>query len=425
MSDGSPHPEGRLIRVERARRGWSQDRLVRELRRTALRLGEDDVGATVSMVSRWENGKTSPGHRYQRLLERTFADTLGLADDSWEDDMQRRAFLTNAAVAGLALLGVAPGDEPWQRLGAALRRPQRADSRTVDDLEAVTVSFQQLYQRVAPYAVLAPARSHLATLTQLLEAGGQQERTRRRLASLAGETAILVGWLTSDDGDHAAAQGYYQAALAAAREAGDRALGAYAVGSASTLPAFRASPDHTLYLLAEGRHGFRAAHATASTRAWLGTLEAEAHATAGREAEARRALDRAAEALGEAVGDEPRPRLPFFDHVRLAGERGVIAVRLGAADEGRRALDEALRDLRPKGLKIESRLLTGLARAHAGQGDVERACHVARDSLAVATASETAPSLRDLHRLRAELRAWDGCAPVQELDAALRAQAPG
>ena len=25
------------------------------------------------MGSRWENGKTSPGHRYQRLLERTFA----------------------------------------------------------------------------------------------------------------------------------------------------------------------------------------------------------------------------------------------------------------------------------------------------------------------------------------------------------------
>ena len=54
------------------------------------------------MVSRWENGKTSPGDRYQRLLHRTFADSLESADDSWEHDMQRRAFLTNAAVAGLA-----------------------------------------------------------------------------------------------------------------------------------------------------------------------------------------------------------------------------------------------------------------------------------------------------------------------------------
>src|SRR5262245_43434524 len=118
MTDGIPQLEGRLIRVERARRCWSQDRLVRELGQTARRLGEDEIGATASMVSRWENGKSSPGERYQRLLHRTFADSLGHADDSWEDDMQRRAFLTNAAVAGLALLRVAPGDEPWQRLGA-------------------------------------------------------------------------------------------------------------------------------------------------------------------------------------------------------------------------------------------------------------------------------------------------------------------
>jgi tetratricopeptide (TPR) repeat protein len=354
-------------------------------------------------------------------VERTFADNLRTADDSWEDDMQRRAFLTNAAVAGLALLGVAPGEEPWQRLGAALRRPQRTDSRTVDDLEAVTVSFQELYPRVSPYAVLAPARSHLATLTQLLEGGGQPERTRRRLASLAGETAILMGWLASDDGEHGTAQAYYRAALDAAREAGDRALGAYAVGSASTLPVFRASPDHTLYLLAEGRHGFGAADATPSTRAWLASLEAEAHAEAGREADARQALDRAAEALDRAVAeaaDEVRPRVPFFDPVRLAGERGVVSVRLGAADEGRRALDEALRGLRP-GLKIESRLLTSLARAHARQGDVDRACHVATESLAIARASETAPSLRDLRSLRDELAPWAGSAAVRELDSAL------
>ena len=418
MAGGIPHLEGRLIRVERARRGWSQDRLVRELGQTARRLAEDDIGATASMVSRWENGKSSPGGRYQRLLQRTFADNLGLADDSWEDDMQRRAFLTNAAVAGLALLGVAPGDEPWQRLGAALRRPQRTDSRTVDDLEAVTTSFQELYQRVSPYAVLAPARSHLATLTQLLEAGGQPEPTRRRLASLAGDTAILVGWLTADDGDHATAQGYYQAALDAAGEAGDPALGAYAVGSASTLPAFRASPDHTLYLLAEGRSGFRATDATPSTRAWHASLEADAHAKAGRDAAARRALDRAAEALDGAVGEEPRPRVPFFDAVRLAGERGVVSIRLGAADEGRRALDEALRRLGP-GLKIQSRLLTNLARAHARQGDLDRACDVALESLAIARASETSPSLRDVQALRDELAPWDGCAPVRELDAAL------
>ncbi|HSI93371.1 MAG TPA: hypothetical protein VK925_07705 [Jiangellaceae bacterium] len=371
------------------------------------------------MISRWENGKRKPDERYRRLLERTFADSVDLANDTWEHDMQRRAFLTNAAVAGLALLGVPPNDEPWQRLSSALRRPSRTDSGTVDDLQAVTVSFQELYQRVSPYAVLAPARSHLTTLTRLLEGGGQPERVRRRLASLAGETAILMGWLTSDDGEHATALSYYQTAMDAAQEADDAALGAYAIGSASTLPAFRSSPDHTLYLLAEGTHGFRSSQATVSTRAWLGSLEAEAHAKAGHEADAFRSLDRAADALNRAVEDEPRPRVSFFDDARLAGERGVIAVRLGAAEEGREVLHDAIRQLRP-GLKIESRLLTSLARAHLQQGDIEQACQIGRESVAVATASETEPSLKDLLALRDEMRPWSDSAAVRDFDAALQ-----
>jgi tetratricopeptide (TPR) repeat protein len=257
-------------------------------------------------------------------------------------------------------------------------------------------------------------------LTQLLEGGGQPERIRRRLASLAGETAILMGWLTSDDGEHATALSYYQTAMDAAQEANDSALGAYALGSASTLPAFRSSPDHTLYLLAEGTHGFRSSQATAGTRAWLGSLEAEAHAKAGHEAEAFRALDRATDALNRAVDDEPRPRVSFFDDARLAGERGIIAVRLGAADEGRQALHDAIQGLRP-GLKIESRLLTSLARAHLKQGDIEQACHVGRESVAVAIASETEPSLKDLLALRDEMRPWNDSAAVRDFDAALHA----
>ena len=416
--DSSPYPEGALIRLERARRGWSQDRLLRELRAAARRLGQDDIGATVPMISRWERGKVRPAERYQRLLAHAFADSVQLADDTWEHEMQRRAFLTNAAVAGLALLGAAPGEDPWQRLSTALRRPSRTDVGTVDDLEAVTVSFQQLYQRVSPYAVIAPARSHLTTLTRLLEGGGQPERIRRRVVSLAGETAILMGWLMSDDGHHTTAQSYYQTAIDAAQQAGDPALGAYAIGSASTLPAFRASPHHTLYMLSEGVHGFRVSQATPSTMAWLRSLEAEAHAAAGQEVDAFRALDRAATALDQAVAQEPRPRVQFFDETRLAGERGVISVRLGAVDEGRQALDEAIHRLHP-GLKIQSRLLTSLARAHLRQGDIDQACQLARDSLAVARASETESSLNDVIALRDELRPWEQSVAVQDLDAAL------
>jgi hypothetical protein len=230
-----------------------------------------------------------------------------------------------------------------------------------------------------------------------------------------------MGWLSSDDGDHATAQALYQTAVDAAQEAQDTALGAYAIGSASTLPAFRTSPDHTLYLLGEGAHGFRTADATPTTRAWLRSLQAEAHAAAGHEADAFRSLDDAATVLaGHDPDDEPRPRVSFFDLTRLAGERGVIAVRLGAADEGRRSLDDALSSL-DAGLKIKSRLMTSLARAHLDRGDIEQACDIARDSLAVALATETDASLRDLLSLRDEMRPWDHTEAVRSFEAVLQA----
>jgi len=126
--------------------------------------------------------------------------------------------------------------------------------------------------------------------------------------------------LTSHEGEHAAALSHYQTAMDAAQEANAPALGAYAIGSASTLPAFRASPEHTLYLLTEGTLGFRASEASAGPRAGIGSLEAVAHAKAGDEAEAFRSVDRAASALALAVEDDVRPRVPFFDEARLAGE---------------------------------------------------------------------------------------------------------
>ena len=83
-------------------------------------------------------------------------------------------------------------------------------------------------------------------------------------------------------------------------------------------------------------------------------------------------------------------------------------------------LDDALSSL-GAGLKIKSRLLTSLARAHLDQGDIEQACDIARDSLAVALATETDASLRDLLALRDEMRPWDATTSVREFEAALLA----
>jgi hypothetical protein len=93
-------------------------------------------------------------------------------------------------------------------------------------------------------------------------------------------------------------------------------------------------------------------------------------------------------------------------------------MRLGATEEGRQALAAAIRRMRP-GVKIQARLLTDLARAHLERGDVEQACQLGHESLAIALASETEMSIDQLRQLRAEMRPWEGSAAVREFDGAL------
>jgi tetratricopeptide (TPR) repeat protein len=162
----------------------------------------------------------------------------------------------------------------------------------------------------------------------------------------------------------------------AAREADDGALGAYLVGSLSTLPTFRGDPNTALQFLQHGTRRFSINQATPTTRAWLHALEAEAHSTIDDDYAALRALEQAEGALDRAADEEERPRVRFFDRARLAGERGIHYVHLGRSEAAEGALREALASVDPSS-KIRSRILTNLAFAHVQQGDIEEAARLA------------------------------------------------
>jgi len=117
-----------------------------------------------------------------------------------------------------------------ERLLTALRRPSRVDQRTVSQLEHVTIDLEGLESQVGPRTLLGPVVGHLNTLASLLQ-GTPKGALRRQLASIAGETAGLAGWLSWDLKDRRAAGAYFRAGIEAAQEAEDKALGAYLVGS--------------------------------------------------------------------------------------------------------------------------------------------------------------------------------------------------
>src|SRR5262249_40981920 len=130
-----------------------------------------------------------------------------LANDRVEgDEAGRTEFLRELA----ALLGVAPlppflqsapaGVEPvrpetWERLEHALDGRGQGDAETVEHLERVTLALESLEPTaISSRALLGPATGHLDAVSALLQATSSAG-ARRRLCSIAGEAAGLVGWL--------------------------------------------------------------------------------------------------------------------------------------------------------------------------------------------------------------------------------------
>jgi tetratricopeptide (TPR) repeat protein len=300
------------------------------------------------------------------------------------------------------------------------------DSRTASTwrrspaLRASPSCWRAASPKESPRALLGPVEGHLGNVATLL-AGSPP--LRPQLCSIAGETAALAGWLAWDIEDRPAAAGYFRVGLEAAKEADDRALGAYLVGSSCVQPAYRERPFARLRRLEGRTFGFARSDASPSTRAWLATLEAEAHALAGDTSNCLRLFDEAEAAMSRTAGEDEsrRPRVAFFDRDYLDGERGVALARLGQPDAAQEVLRPALASLDPSAVKTRPRLLTALATAHVQQGDVDRACELGAEALGIAAQQEVQPNLQDVRKLRLDLEPWRNSQAVKDFDERLRA----
>jgi transcriptional regulator with XRE-family HTH domain len=433
IAERNPRLNSRL-RLQRRRRGWSQEEVAAGLHRVAAALGEPEPGVDATMISRWERGTRHPRPRYVRLLCRLFdlpAEELGLVDDdagSWspawstaDEEARRRDFIREMAelfrVAPLPPAANVPRPEPWERLTQALRRPGRIEPATVDALEQVTIALQSLEPTVvSPHLLLGPVVGHLEAITNLLQ-GSLTPAIRRRLCSLAGQTAGLVGALKWNLDDWDGATAYFRAGMEAAREADDRALGVYLMARAVCRPPHREDPASRLRRLRQGWYGFTPAEARISTQVWLAAKEADAYALLGRTEDCLRALDRAESLLARLDEEEVRPPPPLVSETWLAGERGASLAKLGHTDEARMLLQQVLAKLGPTSDRDRLWLTAALAFTFVTDGEPEEACRVAGPALSHAATTHLQPVLHllgvDLVRALGPHR---GHPAVQELE---------
>ncbi len=119
-------------------------------------------------------------------------------------------------------------------------------------------------------------------------------------------------------------------------------------------------------------------------------------------------------ALQDAPGEQD-PYWTSFDGPRLAGYRGLSLVRLGEPEQAVSVLEHSLASMSGPSMRRRRRILVETATARVQQGEMEEACRLAAEALAITQATDNAMMLPRLERLQRSLAPWRGTMPVREL----------
>jgi transcriptional regulator with XRE-family HTH domain len=432
---------GPLLRQERELHGYSFEELADELSRADPNLNVERTTAW-----RWEqtgsNGRR-PRPRYVRALCKLYQKSpasLGLMTEAETPDLSRsgahthihgtdeaadgRQFLSVLALRGFASAkDMAPHPQQAMRTRAtaeALERldpPRRPTDATAADLESLAQAYRRAYGETAVGDLLPRAQGLLLLATDLRSAA-RTVPLRSRLANVAGQAALLSGVLSvMGHNDSRLAESYYQLALAAAHDGGDRDLGTYVLGSLSFCDAHTGKLSAGLQRI-EQAHALAAAGATNTTRAWLAALESELHARDGDELSALQSLEQAQAALARSsISEPPWMGVGVFDQAKLAGYEGGNLILLHRPKEAEAALTRSLTLLPPSRLKHRATALADLAAAlaHPQREEIEEACRRASQALAIAMRLQHIESVERVCRVYRRLKPWHRHPAVKSL----------
>ena len=362
------------------RSGWSKGELARQVNRRARRLGAHHISTDTSRVRRWLDGE-QPREPIPRILSELFSERFGTVVSA--EDLGLRTACRSAAVSGVDLpwagqqtvslinefsrsdlmlgrrgflgtsLTIAAGPdlvEPMQRWlapspqgqdgpaepaaapggtlqsvpaaghgGGQPRRPAPVSEAGLAELEATVVQFRLWDAQSGGGLRRKAVVGQLHEVTDLLQ-DPHPAPVRRRLFRITAELAELAGWMSYDVGLQPIAQKYFVLALHAAKEAGDRPLGAYILSTMARQMIHLGRGEDALELIHLAQYGSRRC-ATARTQAMLYALESRAHASQGQPSRCHRSVRMAQETFAEIEPDEQDPDwITFFSEAELYAE---------------------------------------------------------------------------------------------------------
>jgi len=343
---------GTRLQAVRAEFGWSQARLIAELRRRAALEGTA-LGSDASVkteISRHENGRVTPHPAWRQLYRAAYGRTdeeLGFLRPSPETVKLVETEELSARLASSAALSMAE---------VHLLARQVDQIRTLD-------------RQLGAHAVLDQLRNVIGTINTL-RSYSFRPSVREALAALLADAGALAGWQALDIGSVGQAWLHYETAKEAAREAASPALLAHAMAEQSILLLEVGEARNAVELIQAAR-GVNEKRGPPLLTAWLHATEGEAHSVTGADRECRSALETAAARI---PSDTTEPALPFIflDEPHMARWRGNCLARLG--DESAiDALTAALATMDSSFARAEAGLRCDLAQAMIIRGDLGEA----------------------------------------------------
>ncbi len=394
------------------------------------------LGVDRRTVGRWDTGKTTP----QPQLRPRLAELLNLDLDELDalvgppqaarpesagspardhhgsgdlDDMIRRQFLR--AIAVTSALVALPADDSEALAEGTLRG-------AADDFLRMNGHLWHVYQLARAKSSVYPiVRDQLTTLNDTL--GGQQETATRALCGAAGDLFQLAGELAFDGNRYTDAAASYTLAASASKEAKSYDLWACALVRHAYVDLYERRYADAVGTLSAAERVARHGDSSLTTRYWVASVQAEAHAGLGNLFACEHALD-TAERVTDLNGPAHNGGWRRFDGSRLAEERGARYLQLGRLDLAEKTLTAALgQDALAAGQSFRRRgaVLTDLASIGAKRHDPDQVLTYGREALHLARETSSGYIARRLQRLQTDLGPLTRDARVVELGAEIDA----
>jgi tetratricopeptide (TPR) repeat protein len=388
------------LQERRARAHLTQEAVAEELARLAWVHQGIRAGVNADMVGKWERGEKRPSKFYRRLLcllYECLAEELGWWEPAGTSELRR--------VGGLVVPPPGFGGR-WPE------RPLHVSEATVHNLESVTAAYRRMYHTVAAHDLIDDVAQHAQTTAGFWRRTADPE-LRRSLAAAASEITMLAGRMSFFDlGRPSQAEPYYQDALEAAQDAGDRPMQAVVLGNKSFLPRSRGDFASALQLLDQAK---RLVPDDPVVRSWAMALEAMTQAWAQEPTQSLAALEAAETVLDDATPGAAPAWFDYYDRPRLAGFKGQVHIRLAQPETAHTVLEEAMGALDPDAAKQRACYLADRATVCVDEGEVDQACQLGIQALQLLGEVEYETGVQRVRDLRVKLRPWRNHPAVADL----------